>query len=118
VITKLTPEQERLWKIFFLFAANRTANAASDGTRFVYCTRAETATSILKTKRIWMRKSTCMNDFMEVQHGLQCLSTTVHRTDVGNRFGAVLDHLLEGLWSAIEKLLDPQVEEKSGRSTA
>jgi hypothetical protein len=97
---------KRLWKIFFPFAAEREDLAASRKTRFAYYTRAETATSILKTRRIWMRKSMCMNDFMEVQHGLQCLASTVYRTDVGKRFAVVLDQLFEGLWSETEKLLN------------
>jgi len=42
---------------------------------------------------------------MEVRHGLQCLSTAYH-TDVWNRLGAVLDHLLKGLRSEIETLFN------------
>jgi Protein of unknown function (DUF2971) len=53
-----------------------------------------------------MRKSMCMNDYMEVQHGLQCLSNTLYKTDAGKRFAAVLDQVFKGLWSEIEKLLN------------
>lgn len=106
VTPDLTLTQERLWKTLFPLAAERAAKAAAAGTRFAYYTRAETATSILKTKRIWMRKSMCMNDYMEVQHGLQCLSNTLYKTDAGKRFAAVLDQLFKGLWSEIEKLLN------------
>jgi hypothetical protein len=84
--TGMPPEQNaiqaRLWQIFFPYAAEREALALSNKTRFVYYTRAETATSILKHAEIWMRKSMCMNDFMEVQHGLQCLYAT-YRSDLG-----------------------------------
>jgi hypothetical protein len=109
VTPNLTPTQERLWKTLFPLAAERAAKAASANTRFAYYTRAETATSILKTKRIWMRKSMCMNDYMEVQHGLQCLSNTLYKTDAGKRFAAVLDQVFKGLWSEIEKLLNDRI---------
>ena len=103
--TSFTPEQQRLFKIFHPHAAKQQALAYSNGIRFVYYTRAETAMSILKNKQIWMRKSMCMNDFMEVQYGLQCLYTA-YGSDVGTRFRSVLDRLFEGLRSEIERLFD------------
>ncbi len=44
--------------------------------RFVHYTSAEAALNIIRTKRIWMRKATCMADYREVQHGF----------DIFNRF--------------------------------
>jgi hypothetical protein len=37
--------------------------------RFVHYTSAEAALSIIKSKRVWMRNTTCMSDYREVQHG-------------------------------------------------
>jgi len=41
--------------------------------RFVHYTSAEAALNIIKTKRMWMRNTTCMADYREVQHGLQII---------------------------------------------
>jgi len=98
--------QERLWKTFFPFAAERQDAALRRKARFVYYTRAETAASILKHAEIWMRKSMCMNDFMEVQHGMQCLFQTYNQSAVGTRFKNALDNLFPGLRLEIEKLFD------------
>lgn len=37
--------------------------------RFVHYTSAEAALSIIGDKRVWMRNTTCMSDFREVEHG-------------------------------------------------
>jgi hypothetical protein len=37
--------------------------------RFVHYTSAEAALSIIKSKRVWMRNTTCMSDYRELQHG-------------------------------------------------
>jgi len=60
---QMPPERERLIQIFHPYALERLANAQSQGTRFVYYTSADAAISILKNKEVWMRKSSCMNNF-------------------------------------------------------
>lgn len=102
----LTPEQEHLFRIFHPHAAEEQAAAYSNGMRFVYYTRAETAMKILKDRQIWMRKSMCMNDFMEVQYGLQCLYEVYHKTYVGKQFQNVLDRLFDGLCAEVTELFD------------
>jgi hypothetical protein len=41
--------------------------------RFVHYTSAEAALKIIESKRVWMRNTTCMADYSEVQHGFQIL---------------------------------------------
>jgi hypothetical protein len=41
--------------------------------RFVHYTSAEAALKIIESKRVWMRNTTCMADYSEVQHGYQIL---------------------------------------------
>ncbi|MFV8249870.1 DUF2971 domain-containing protein [Bdellovibrio bacteriovorus] len=41
--------------------------------RFVHYTCADTATKMLKNREWWLRDPSCMNDFKEVHHGLQCI---------------------------------------------
>jgi hypothetical protein len=102
----LTPDQQRLHQIFHPFAAVQQANVLAKRTRFVYYTRAETAMSILKNKQIWMRKSKCMNDFTEVQYGLQRLTDVYLTSEAGKKFQSVLDRLFDGMRSEIEQLID------------
>jgi hypothetical protein len=48
-------------------------NFYAKGGRFAHYTSADAAVSIIKTKRIWMRNTTCMSDYREVQHGYEML---------------------------------------------
>ena len=104
----LTAEQQRLYQIFHPVAAAQQAVAFSESerTRFVYYTRAETAMSIVKNKQIWMRKSMCMNDFSEVQYGLQRLTEVYLNSETGKNFRSLLDRLFDGIRPEIEQLFD------------
>ncbi len=99
----LTADQERLSRIFVPFAFKRAEKARKKGTRFVHYTDANAAVKILKSKELWMRKSSCMNDFMEIEHGLECL-TKAYDGKVGDRFKAALDGVFEGLRVEVEQL--------------
>jgi hypothetical protein len=100
----VTAEQERLTQIFFRYAHQRQTKVRSKGTRFVHYTNAEAAMNILRTKEIWMRESSCMNDFMEVEHGLSCV---VKAYGAGEKaFARSLDTLFPGISDEIEKLFD------------
>ena len=65
----LTPEQMetllRLEAIFMPHATKRRnvlyGNGTRDYARFVHYTSAEAALSIIRTKRVWMRNTTCMS---------------------------------------------------------
>src|ERR1039458_4464080 len=41
--------------------------------RFVHYTSAEAALKIIRSKRLWMRNTTCMSDYREVRHGYDIL---------------------------------------------
>lgn len=73
----MTPEQiesaSRLLNIFFPYAALCRANMIKQNGRFVHYTSAANALSIIKTKRVWMRNTTCMSDYREVRHGFDAL---------------------------------------------
>lgn len=51
----------------------QSASGQPQGVRFAHYTSADAALKILQTKRIWMRNTTCMADFREVQHGYDLL---------------------------------------------
>ena len=62
---QLTPDQQRLWKIFHPKAAEEESTIIKHNIRFVHYTSAATVLKVLSTKRIWMRKTSCMNDYRE-----------------------------------------------------
>ena len=102
---QLPSEQERLIKIFHPYAREQMSRVRSEGTRFVHYTSAEAAVSILKNKEVWMRKSSCMNDFMEVKHGLACLHNA-YMNKYGEKFKSSMNRIFEGLSSEIEQPFD------------
>jgi hypothetical protein len=110
----MTPNQERLFKIFHSYAAAQHEDVFRNGVRFVYYTTADTAVSILKNKQIWMRKSMCMNDFMEIQYGLQCISSVFQNQDFSVRFRSALDRLFDGLGADVGNLFTSFVPHLQG----
>jgi|HubBroStandDraft_1064217.scaffolds.fasta_scaffold00328_3 hypothetical protein len=125
----LTPEQIaqgiRLESIFMPQArAQRDAQyagpAPSPGSepmtsaRFVHYTDATAALSILDNKRMWMRNTTCMADYREVQHGYDIMHGFFGQSQNANDFHAALDFcaphaarqalaLFDGWWEWIRR---------------
>jgi hypothetical protein len=102
----LETDLERLFQIYMPNAFGRLVTVRSSGTRFVHYTSAESAVSILKSREVWMRKSSCMNDFMEVEHGLNCLYAAYRGEEAGKKFRDTLDGLFPGVSAEIAKLFD------------
>ena len=75
--TPIVPEDVqrdiKLEGIFMPHARKQRENFYAKGGRFVHYTSADAAISIIKNKRIWMRNTTCMSDYSEVQHGYKML---------------------------------------------
>ncbi|MDL2409975.1 DUF2971 domain-containing protein [Rhizobium calliandrae] len=69
----LDANQIALMQLFHPHAFRRMANALNTNMRFVHYTSADTALKIIANEEVWMRKSTCMNDFNEIEHGFSCL---------------------------------------------
>ena len=89
-------DTDRTTHIFYPYAEEKTREVITAGGRFVYYTTAETATSILKNKQIWMRNTAAMNDYMEVEHGFDCLDAA-YKAEPGNSFNAALNSCFPGL---------------------
>jgi len=93
----MTPEEYqlliRLESIFVPNARARRDALYNNGerARFVHYTSAEAALSIIKTKRIWMRNTTCMSDYREVSHGYDLLKTFFSDTTNKANFIGALD---------------------------
>lgn len=105
-MTNQSTEQARLFQILFPYAYEQNEKARSEGFRFVHYTTADAAMKILRSKEVWMRKSLCMNDFLEVQYGLTRLSNTYSQTDTGKRLQAGLNALFPDIAAEVESLFN------------
>src|SRR5574343_481085 len=82
-------------RVFFPHAARRAEAVIKNGHRFVHYTSAEVAVSILKNREVWMRNSSTMNDFMEMEYGLQCL-IAAYQGEPKEIFNSVLNSCFSG----------------------
>ena len=99
----LAPNQLRLLKIFHPHAMEKINAVSGKNTRFVHYTSASAAMKIIETKTFWMRKTSCMNDFMEVDHGLRCLDAA-YSGEIRERLQATLNGIFYGIANEIEEL--------------
>jgi hypothetical protein len=101
VAVALTPEElqlaYRLESIFMPYAGGLRAAALASKGRFVHYTSATAALEIIKTKRLWMRNTTCMADYREVQHGFDTLNRFFNDEAAKSAFLAALDQCADGL---------------------
>jgi len=95
----------RLNEIFLAYATNRQSKVLREKTRLVHYTSAEVAASIIRKREIWMRRATTMNDFMEVDYGINCLARS-YRGVSGDTFRNELDRLFPALRPRLEKWFD------------
>lgn len=95
----LTDEEitEKVRSIFFPDYPIAMRRVADNGLRFVYYTDAETASNILINKEIWMRNSSTMNDYMEIEHGFECLNQAYKQVDLKDKFTKLTDGCFGGL---------------------
>jgi|CXWL01.1.fsa_nt_gi hypothetical protein len=100
-MTPTPADEDRIKHIFFPSTELKTREVSAAGGRFVYYTTAETATCILRNKQIWMRNTAAMNDYLEVEHGLECLKTS-YKAAPGNTFNAALNACFPGLADEIK----------------
>lgn len=74
----LDPEMQKIAKeasrIVMPYAWERRDAMEKAKQRFVHYTSAAAGLNIIRTKSIWMRNTTCMADYSEVQHGLKKLT--------------------------------------------
>jgi hypothetical protein len=115
-ISGLTPEQYklalRLEEIFMPEArrqrirANFGEESTGESIRFVHYTSADAALKIIKNKRMWMRNTTCMTDYREVQHGMELLYKFFADASRKDAFISALDACHQGAVSEAVNLFD------------
>ena len=94
--------EQRLFDIFLPDINKKSNDIKSAGKRFVHYTSANAAMQILQNRQIWMRQPSCMNDFMEVEHGIECLVATYEKSAIRKS----LEELSKGLSLSVEKGFD------------
>jgi hypothetical protein len=94
----MTPDERsaKLMNIFLPYAAQCRERIIKENGRFVHYTSAANALSIIKERRIWMRNTTCMSDYREVQHGMDALNRYFHAEPHRQAFAAALNSCHSG----------------------
>jgi DUF2971 family protein len=100
----ISEQQLRLFDIFFKHASRRTLAALNSGQRFVYYTNADTAMKIIRGNEVWMRKSSLMNDYREIEHGFDCLNNAYKSNK--DRLLTVFDGMFPGFCQKLETLFN------------
>lgn len=106
----LTPEQARAFSIFFPHAAAAYETAIQKRTMFVQYTRAENLLNMLRSKSIWLRKTSVMNDYTEISHGWEISQKAFEHSEAGKRFRQTLDDAHPGIVAKIAANFDPWID--------
>lgn len=105
----LTPQQldilTRLLPILFPHYWACRERMIRDNGRFVHYTSAENALKIINTKRMWMRNTTCMTDYREVQHGFAALQRyfQANRSKFDSALNECFSHAAEEAFSLFDQ---------------
>lgn len=91
--------------LFFPYAIKRRKRVIDENIQFVHYTSAEAGIAIIKSKSIRLRNSSVMNDFSEVQHGIECLKSAYYGEE-GRRLNALLDSVHSGTSQRVEEILE------------
>lgn len=88
-------QSEKFEKLVFSHLLERQTALKSDR-RLVHYTSAASACRIIAGGQVWLRNAQLMNDFSEIQHGLNCLNKA-WASPAGTRLQSMLDRLRPGL---------------------
>ncbi len=87
----------RVQNIFFSHATKRRSELQESHRRLVHYTSAENAIKIIDSKKLWLRNARCMNDYMEISHGLALLQRFFADKDHEKAFYDALNPCYEGV---------------------
>ncbi|MFZ5779350.1 MAG: DUF2971 domain-containing protein [Pseudomonadota bacterium] len=92
-----TPEEwERFDAALFPYFVKQRDRMRASGTPFVHYTSGDGAEGILKGRSVWLRSTTCMNDYSEARHGYDCLHRAWHG-ESGRALRDALDRCHQGI---------------------
>ncbi len=96
--------EDQLAQLFMPHIIERRS-ALSRGMRLVHYTSAEGAHRIITGRQMWLRNAQLMNDFSEVQHGLNCLYAA-WESPPGKELQEMINRVKGGLRDEIAALFD------------
>lgn len=99
---------DEIMKLFVPHLLERRSVFAT-GKRLVHYTNAESAYKIISGRQIWLRNAQMMNDFSEIQHGIECLHQA-WESDAGKNLQALLNRLKTGLRDELAQLFDEHAD--------
>jgi len=74
--------------------------------KFVQYTSAKAAMSMIENAEVWLRNTRCMNDYLEIEHGWDCLREAFHSETTGKRFKELLSNIHPDLEGQLVKNFD------------
>lgn len=95
----------KIEEILFPYLLKETQRIVSEDTKFVHYTSSENAVNIIKSRSLWMRNTTCMNDYLEVKHGYRIVGEYLdskYSQDKGRHCFGFRDELETLMYSAIQ----------------
>lgn len=94
--------EDQLSALFFPYATKKQNDVRNGKTRFVHYTTAEAAVGIIRNREVWMRRTTTMNDYMEVEYGFECLNAA-YKGEAAAKMKAALDEEFPGTCDELER---------------
>lgn len=98
-------DYEKLSQLFSPEIYERFKSARENGVRFVQYTSAESAYKMIKGKCIWLRNTKCMNDYMEIEFGIERI-IDFFTSDEGKPLWGAFDAVHQGLSAKIKSDFD------------
>jgi len=99
-------KQKKIIELFSPHYLERQQYINANNIKFVQYTSAEAAMSIIKNKEVWLRNCLCMNDFSEVEHGLDCLINAFSRGEQSSPFQTTLESIFPGIIKEFADIFD------------
>lgn len=99
----MTPEQLKLATIFMPYELGRLTSFLGRNGKLVHYTSAEVAVRIIQNKQMWMRNAYTMNDFSEINYGIDCVKSLLGDSEASNKFREIVDTAGEGTFNELMK---------------
>jgi hypothetical protein len=98
----MSDTDDQLAALFFPYATKKQNDVRNGKTRFVHYTTAEAAVRIIQNREVWMRRTTTMNDYMEVEYGFECLNAA-YKGEAAARMKVALEEEFPGTCEELER---------------
>jgi hypothetical protein len=102
----MNEEHRKALKVFYPEIFNRLAALQQRNVKFVQYTSADAAMKMITNNEVWLRNTRCMNDYREVEHGIDCLVDAYRSDQEGKRFKTVVDRIIPETRTDVETLFD------------